>query len=847
MKDKTPEHQRLQDPFWKKWGAYVAERAWGTVREDYSPDGNAWDYFPHEMARFRAFRWGEDGIAGICDQDQTLVFSIALWNGKDPILKERLFGLASLEGNHGEDVKEYYFYLDATPSHSYLQYLYKYPQQEFPYHQLITENRQRNTQDREFEIVDTKIFDENRYFDIFVTYAKAGPEDICICIDVENRGPEAAEIHLLPQIYFRNTWSWGPELGKVPLIQKGPDHSLFTGTYYLYGETPSRLLFTNNETNNRHVWNGSNRTPFVKDAFHRHLIQKEACVNPAQEGTKACFLFEKIAIAAGRRRTFRLRLTNQRLANPLKDVDMIIAQRKQEADQFYETIYPPHASQEHKAIQRAALSGLLWSHQFYLYDVDQWLRGDNPQLPSPASRLKGRNSHWRHVEAHDVISMPDKWEYPWFAAWDLAFQAVVLDLVDPEAAKEQLKMVLKMEYLHPNGQIPAYEWAFSDLNPPVQAWALWTLYESGGKQDRAFLEVCFQKLNRNFDWWVNRVDRLGNNFFEGGFLGLDNISVIDRSKPLSDGGFIEQSDGTGWMAFFALQMLRISLELAQQDGAYEEPASNYLEHFLLIAAAMESTATRGVGMWDEADGFFYDLIRYPDGHSQRLKIRSFVGIIPFYSLDFYEEDDLKKFPHFYRHFQFCLEKFGHKCVTLQNQRVLFSLMNLDQMKRLLEKVLDPEEFLSEYGLRSLSKYHEKNPLLFEGQAVGYEPAESLEKIKGGNSNWRGPIWFPTNYLFLCALKQLQAATGGPFEIRGQSVQHWIEELSHRLIAPFKRGPDGRRPIHADTEIFQKDPFWKDLLLFYEHYHGETGRGLGASHQTGWSALVAKILYLIKPP
>jgi hypothetical protein len=445
------------------------------------------------------------------------------------------------------------------------------------------------------------------------------------------------------------------------------------------------------------------------------------------------------------------------------------------------------------------------------------------------------------VEGHDVISMPDKWEYPWFAAWDLAFQAVALDLVDHEAAKQQLKMLLKIEYLHPNGQIPAYEWAFSDLNPPVQAWALWTLYESGGKQDRAFLEVCFLKLNRNFSWWVNQVDRFGNNFFEGGFLGLDNISVIDRSKPLADGGVIEQSDGTGWMAFFALQMLRISLELARQDRAYEEPASNYLEHFLLIAKAMEKAATRSVGMWDETDGFFYDLIRYRDGHCQRLKIRSFVGIIPFFSLDFYEEADLQKFPHFFRHYQFCLNKYGSRCVMTHHHRVLFSLMTLDQMKRFLEKVLDPDEFLSTYGLRSLSKFHEKNPLLFEGRTVSYEPAESLEKIKGGNSNWRGPIWFPTNYLFLSALKQLKAAMGEPFQIHGRSLQSWIDDLSHRLEALFESGPDGRRPVHGDTEMFQQDPYWKDLILFYEHYHGETGRGLGASHQTGWSALVAKLL------
>ncbi len=857
MAKNSPEHQRLQDPQWKKWGAYVSERSWGSVREDYSPDGKAWDYFPHEMARSRAYRWGEDGLAGFCDRDQTLVFSLALWNGKDRILKERLFGLTSTEGNHGEDVKEYYFYLDATPTHSYLHFLYKYPQKEFPYEQLIAENERRTTQEREFELLDTGVFQDNRYFDVFVTYAKAGPEDICIRIDVHNRGPEAAELDLLPQLVFRNTWSWGPQLGPVPeirpKIQKGPEgkgfQSLVADQIYLYGDSPSQLLFTHNETNNERLWKSPNRTPYVKDAFHRQLIQKEAAVNPKEEGTKACFHF-KGEIPSGGCQTFRLRLTPERLDNPLGEVDTIITKRKKEADQFYEMIHPSKATADRKAIQRQALSGLLWSEQFYMYDVETWLKGDNPHLPPPAPRLEGRNSHWRHLEAKDVISMPDKWEYPWFAAWDLAFQAVALDLVDHEAAKEQLKMLLKIEYLHPNGQIPAYEWAFSDLNPPVQAWALWTLYERGGKQDREFLEVCFLKLNRNFGWWVNKVDRLGNNFFEGGFLGLDNISVIDRSKPLSNGGMIEQSDGTGWMAFFALMMLKMALELAQKDPAFEEPAANYLEHFLLIAAAMEPLDERAVDMWDDKDGFFYDLVLYPKGDCQRLKIRSFVGIIPFYSLDFFEEKDLQRFPHFYPHFQFCMGKYSqvfNKCVTslIENgeKRYLFSLMNIDQMKRVLERIFDPAEFFSDFGLRSLSKFHEKNPLIFEDRTVGYEPGESLEKIKGGNSNWRGPIWFPTNYLFLCALIRLREAVGDTLKIRGQPLQVLIESLTHRLIALFERGSDGKRPVHGDAWLFQEDPHWKDLLLFYEHYHGDLGRGLGASHQTGWSSLISKVIEL----
>jgi len=831
----------------KKWGAYVSERSWGSVREDYSPDGKAWQYFPHDLARSKAYRWGEDGLAGLCDSQQLLVFSLALWNGKDPILKERLFGLDSLEGNHGEDVKECYFYLDATPDHSYLSYLYKYPQGEFPYNQLVEENRRRSTLEREFELLDTGIFQESRYFDVFVSYAKAGDEDICIRLDIHNRGPEAAEIYVLPQLLFRNTWSWGPSLGPIPNIRRGPIGKDFTALatdeMYLYGDTPSKLLFTHNETNNERVWNVPNRTPYVKDAFHRYIIHQEPCVHP-EEGTKACFYYEKIQIESGKCHTIRLRLSSKPLKSPLADVDRVITQRKKDADQFYHAIHPESISEQQKKIQRQALSGLLWNTQFYMYDVQTWLKGDNPQLPPPASRLQGRNSHWKHLDAKDLISMPEKWEYPWFAAWDLAFQAVALSLVDEAGAKEQLKMLMQMEYFHPNGQIPAYEWSFSDLNPPVQAWALWTIYEKGGKNDRPFLEVCFLKLIRNFGWWINKVDRLGNNFFEGGFLGLDNISVIDRSKPLPGGGLIEQSDGTGWMGFFALTMMKIALELAEKDSAYEEPAANFLEHFLLIGAAMEPSPKRSVAMWDDQDGFFYDLVLYPDGHSQQLKIRSFVGLIPFYSLDFFEADYLARFPHFSRHLKLLQKKYPHpskKCITPVGNQYLFSLMNIAQMKRILERVWDPDEFFSEHGLRSLSKFHDKNPLIFEGRKVGYEPAESMEKIKGGNSNWRGPIWFPTNYLFLSSLRRLHACAGDSLKIRGQPVDVLVQSLSKRLISLFEQDPSGKRPVHGDACIYQQDPHWKELLLFYEHYHGDTGRGLGASHQTGWSSLVANII------
>lgn len=831
----------------KKWGAYVSERSWGSVREDYSPDGKAWQYFPHDLARSKAYRWGEDGLVGLCDSQQSLVFSLALWNGKDPILKERLFGLDSLEGNHGEDVKECYFYLDATPNHAYLSYLYKYPQREFPYNQLVEENKRRSTLDREFELLDTGIFNESRYFDVFVTYAKAGDEDICIRLDIYNRGPEAAEIYVLPQLFFRNTWSWGPTLGSLPNIRRGPigkDYTtLIANSMYLYGDTPSQLLFTHNETNNQRVWNAPNRTLYVKDAFHRYVIHKEPCVH-LEEGTKACFYYEKIMVQPGQCHTIRLRLSSELLKAPLVDVDGVIAQRKKEADQFYHSIHPETISEQQKKIQRQALSGLLWNTQFYMYDVQTWLKGDNPKLPPPASRLQGRNSHWKHLDAMDLISMPEKWEYPWFAAWDLAFQAVALSLVDEEGAKEQIKMLMRMEYFHPNGQIPAYEWSFSDLNPPVQAWALWTIYEKGGKKDRAFLEVCFLKLIRNFGWWINKVDRLGNNFFEGGFLGLDNISVIDRSKPLPGGGLIEQSDGTGWMGFFALTMMKIALELAEKDSAYEEPAANYLEHFLLIGAAMEVSPKRSVPMWDDQDGFFYDLVLYPDGHCQQLKIRSFVGLIPFYSLDFFDVDRLSRFPLFSKHFKLLMQKHPNaskKCITSIGNKYLFSLMNITQMKKILERVWDPDEFLSEHGLRSLSKYHEKNPLIFEGNKVGYEPAESIEKIKGGNSNWRGPIWFPTNYLFLCSLRRLHAGVGDTLKIRGQPIQVLIQSLSTRLISLFEKNAAGKRPVHGDDNIYQQDPHWKDLILFYEHYHGDTGRGLGASHQTGWSSLVANII------
>ncbi len=762
------EKQRLQDPLWKKWGAYVSERSWGSVREDYSGDGNAWDYFPHDLARSKPYLWGEDGIAGLCDIDQTFVFSLAFWNGKDPILKERMFGLNTYEGNHGEDVKEYYFYLDATPTHSYLKYLYKYPQGAYPYNQLVETNKQRSTADREFELLDTGIFNDQKYFDIFITYAKAAPEDICIRIDIFNRGPEKATLHVLPQLISQS---------KVLLVADPP---------------PTEILFTQK-----------------KDGFHRYVIHNEPL---PKEGKKSCFYYKNLSIESQKCFTIRLRLGS----SSLKDVDAVIDQRKKEADAFYQSF---------STIQRAALSGLLWNKQFYKYNVKTWI-----EAPPPV-RLNGRNCHWTHLNAHHIISMPDKWEYPWFASWDLALQTLPLSLVDLAEAKKQLHLLLTIEYFHPNGQIPAYEWSFSDLNPPVQAFALWKLYQKD--HDRDYLELCFLKLIRNFNWWINKVDSLGNNFFEGGFLGLDNISVIDRSKPLSDGGLIEQSDGTGWMAFFALNMMRIALELAKKDPAFEETASNYLEHFLLVSRAMELPSKRSISMWNEEDGFFYDLMRYPDGTCQQLKVRSLVGIIPFFSIDFYETTDFSQFPRFQKNFQLFSKKYPRdftKCITHLPNRYLFSLMDTTRIKRVLAKILDPNEFLSPYGIRSLSKFHEKHPFIFDNNKVSYEPGESFERIKGGNSNWRGPIWFPINYLFLSSLHRLFEATGDP------SLQKAHHDLSHRLLALFEKDSSGLRPVHAESS-----PFFNDLLLFYEHYHGDTGRGLGASHQTGWSSLIANII------
>lgn len=881
---KSKEKERIYDalderiPPWRKWGAYVSERAWGTVREDYSANGDAWSYLTHDMARSKAYRWGDDGIAGWCDIYQTLIFSLAFWNGKDPILKERLFGLNPYEGNHGEDVKEYYYYLDATPTHSYMRFLYRYPHNAFPYDELVQKNKERGVKDREYELIDTGIFANNAFFDITVEYAKAGPEDTCIRIEIINRGENEASISLLPQLTFRNCWSWNKQWENMPEIEEGPLGASFQSlyadpknisppdwlsynypfsSYYLIADPADEILFTENESNDQRLFGpaSKNRTPYVKDAFHRYVIDKEPAVNPAKKGTKACFYYKNIHIAPKESHVIHLRLTSKLTKDPLANVDTIIQMRQREANAFYDSFQPKNLGAEEKQIQRQALAGLMWSAQFYFYDVKKWLEGDDPKLPPPESRRGIRNYHWRHFHAQNVIVMPDKWEYPWFASWDCSFHAVALSLVDIPYAKHLMGLFLEHQYQHPNGQIPAYEWGFSEANPPVQAWAVWVIYQKE-KQDTKkgnfdYLELNFLKLMDNFNWWVNKVDKLGNNVFEGGFLGLDNISVIDRSKPLPDGGFFEESDGTGWMGFYALIMMKMALELAKEKPLFEKLAIVYLEHFVSIAGAMQGTQARPVDLWDEKDGFFYDTLCFQDCRHLRLKVRSFVGLIPFYSIDFFEEDDLAQYTHFNKHFQLYIQHF-HKlvgrCITEYSvngkKRYLFSLMTLDQMHRMLEKAWDQEEFLSPYGLRSLSKFHKDNPFVFQNNVVNYEPGESIEKIKGGNSNWRGPIWFPTNYLFLRGLKRLADTVGPNYKINIKETDITLEEmiqgLGSRLIDLFRVDNTGIRPIFKETQEF-KDPIWNEHILFFEHYHGDNGRGLGASHQTGWSALVANLI------
>jgi hypothetical protein len=874
----TQEEIRLQESrdrvrHWKRWGPYLSERAWGTVREDYSAYGEAWDYFPHDHARSRTYRWNEDGLAGISDRRQFLCFALALWNERDPILKERLFGLTGSEGNHGEDIKEYYFYLDSTPTHSYMKSLYKYPQAEYPYGRLVEENRRRGKHEPEFELLDTGVFDDNRYFDVFVEYAKAGIEDICIRLTVANRGPEAARVRLLPTLWFRNTWSWKPGSHK-PLIEvagKGVLHasSQDVGDYFLYYEGGAEALFTENETNLKRLYGVDNSSPYVKDAFHEYVIHgNRDAVNPAQTGTKAS-LHYTLEVPAGGEVTVKLRLARQRKASTAqsmlgRDFDDTFKARLSEADEFFDTVVPAAADADARRIMRQAFAGLLWSKQFYHFVIRDWLNGDPAQPAPPGARKNGRNREWRHLYNADVISMPDKWEYPWYAAWDLAFHCVALALVDPDFAKEQLVLMLREWYMHPNGQIPAYEWAFGDVNPPVHAWASYRVYlidkeKNGGRGDREFLQKIFHKLLLNFTWWVNRKDAEGQNVFQGGFLGLDNIGVFDRSAVLPTGGHIEQSDGTSWMAMYSLDLLAIALELAAEDPTYEDVASKFWEHFVYIARAMNHMGDDGMSLWNQEDGFFYDVLHLPDGQRLPLRVRSMVGLIPLYAVQSMEPELLDRMPAFKRRMEWFIDNRPDLTENLacmrtpgRGERRQFSVAARHQLHSILRVMLDENEFLSQYGIRAVSRYHEQRPYVLElngmSHAVHYEPGESRSGLFGGNSNWRGPVWFPVNYLLIESLRRFHSYYGEGFKIECptgsgnlMNLGEVADEVSRRLVAIFRRNGDGRRPVYGSLEKFQSDPHWRDLLQFHEYFHGDTGAGIGAAHQTGWTALVANLI------
>jgi hypothetical protein len=884
----TKEHERLREVHddigsWRRWGPYVSDRAWATVREDYSADGNAWQFFPHDMARSRAYRWGEDAIAGICDRYQLLVCAPAFWNGRDPILKERLFGLTPAEGNHGEDVKEYYFYLDNTPTHSYMKFLYKYPQGEYPYAMLVEENRRRSAWDFEFELIDTGIFDQDRYFDIVIEYAKATPEDLCVRIEAFNRGRDPAPLHVLPHLWFRNTWAWGPRPAPEPIIRPGPESAGFLslvtddsgvetlsnipvsyrlGPRTLYGSVGGALLFTDNETNRSRIFGHGhvNRKPHVKDAFHRQIIGGERCTNPDRVGTKAALHYRFDAVPPGGSVVLRYRLSDDgELPAPLDDVDALVARRRAEADEFYASIHPAKATEDERRIQRQALAGLLWTKQSYLYDVNLWLDGDAPHVPPPPSRRGIRNQHWRHLNSMRVMTMPDKWEYPWFAAWDLAFQCAALALVDPQYAKDQLWVLLFEQFQHPNGQIPAYEWEFSDLNPPVHAWAVWRVYNMDrfrtGKADRGFLERCFHKLLINFAWWINKVDREGNNIFEGGFLGLDNITVVDRSARGRDGSVLEQADATGWMGMFCLVLMRIALELAKENRIYEGLATKFFQHYTYVAAAMKNMGNRDYQLWDERDGFFYDVLRFPDGRFRKFRVRSLVGLIPLFAVERLEVAWIEPFIEFtgclnwfLRNRPDLVREVVHRTESSGQVTYALTIVNQTQLRRLVERIFDPNEFLSPYGIRSLSKAHERQPFELDGKVVAYEPAEAVAKIKGGNSNWRGPIWMPTCFLLIESFRKLGKAYGPAWAVPtagslGQPITfpQMGREIAERLIRIFTRDDSGRRPVYGGTRRFQEDAHWRDLILFYEYFHGDNGAGLGASHQTGWTALVASLI------
>jgi hypothetical protein len=866
---------------WKKWGPYLSERQWGTVREDYSENGDAWNFFTHDQARSRAYRWGEDGIAGISDDKQHLCFALALWNGKDPILKERLFGLTNSEGNHGEDVKEYYFYLDSTPTHSYMKYLYKYPQAAYPYADLVETNRRRNRSDMEYELLDTGVFNDDRYFDVFVEYAKAGPEDILVRITAANRGPEAAELHLLPTLWFRNDWaSWIAESNRAAekpnlrQIEAAAGTSAVAATHALLGEFVLScegevpLLFTENTTNHERLFGQKNESPYVKDGINDCVVRgNQGAVNPKKQGTKVAAHYQ-VTVGAGQTQVIRLRLAKSsadQQGKPFgKPFDDVFADRLREADEFYKSVTPPSVSEDAANVMRQAIAGMLWSKQFFFFDGDNWL-DEHHSNPLHTGYHAARNSEWFHMLNEDVVSMPDKWEYPWYAAWDLAFHTLPLSIVDPDFAKEQMKLMLKGAYLHPSGQMPAYEWNFSDVNPPVHAFATIFLHRTEqalrGETDLDFLRLAFNKLLLNFTWWVNRKDRFGKNVFEGGFLGLDNIGVFDRSAPLPTGGHLEQADGTAWMALFSQNMGELAIELAAHDPNYEDMVLKFAEHFHYIASAMNRSGSGG--MWDEEDGFYYDLLCLPDGSAQRLKVRSMVGLLPLCATTVIEKWQRERIPRALAQISERMRRIPELLKTMHPtgpghfgvaDRGIMAMVTPERLRRILTKMLDENEFLGPYGIRALSKFHEKHPFVFHVQGqeyrVGYLPAESNTGMFGGNSNWRGPVWMPVNAMIIRALLNFYAYYGDNFKIecptgsgRMMNLFEVAKEISDRLVGTFLRDPQGRRPVYGATEKFQTDPHWRDLILFYEYFHGDNGAGLGASHQTGWTGLVAKMIQL----
>jgi Glycosyl hydrolase family 63 C-terminal domain len=892
MVDPTPEEIRLAQAqthtaHWRRWGPYLSDRQWGTVREDYSPYGSAWDYFTHDRARSRAYRWGEDGLLGISDNHQRLCLAIALWNGEDPILKERLFGLTGNEGNHGEDVKEYYFYLDNTPTHSYMKALYKYPHQAFPYDRLVSENRRRSRREPEFELLDTGIFDDDRYFDVFVEYAKESADDLLMQITVINRGTEARTLHLLPTLWFRNTWVWnGAAEETTPTLQAIHTSENLNiievihptlGKRWLYARGNGELLFTENETNYELVFDTPNTSPYVKDGINNYVVNgAKSAVNPDLIGTKAAINYI-LSIEPGATQTIQLRLSdlhpseygfnllveNPNSSAPFQNFEATLAIRKQEADEFYQRVTPFSLSEDMRNVQRQAFAGMLWCKQYYHYIVEDWLQGDaNVPMPPP-QRKRGRNRAWFHLYTDDILSMCDKWEYPWFAAWDLAFHCITFATIDPDFAKYQLDVLTREWYMHPNGQIPAYEWAFGDVNPPVHAWATWRVYKIEqklyGKSDRQFLERVFQKLMLNFTWWVNRKDAEGNNVFQGGFLGLDNIGVFDRSAPLPTGGHIDQSDGTSWMGMYCLNMLEIALELAKTNPVYEDIATKFFEHYLYIADAMNHIGEMEDSLWNEEDGFYYDVLHFPDDRQIEMKVRSLVGLIPLFAVEILEPETLKQLPNFKKRLEWFIKnrhdlRRNVACMETKGKgaRRLLAIVSKDKLQRILQKMLDESEFFSDYGIRAVSRYHAEHPYCFYTNGtefrVDYEPAESTSGLFGGNSNWRGPVWFPVNFLLIESLQKFHRYLGDDFKVEcptgsGQMLTLWevATELSQRLTQIFLRNPAGQRPVYGGTQKFQNDPHWRDLVLFYEYFHGDNGAGIGASHQTGWTGLVAKLI------